>query len=305
MNFYQVAIDSLVDALDGALTSDEISELLEKPKTAEHGDIAFPVFSLAKQFRKAPNAIAAELVEKMDLDNFAKVEVVGPYINFFLTRPSLVNTVISTILTEQGAFGDQTTGAGRNVTIDMSSPNIAKPFSMGHLRSTVIGNVIANIYDKIGYKSVRINHLGDWGTQFGKLIVAYKKWGSEEAVAAEPIKELLKLYVQFHEEAENDPTLEEDGRLWFKKLENGDAEAEKLWKWFRDESLEEFNKIYALLGVSFDYETGESFFNDKMDEVTEILEAKKLLTVDRGATIVDLEKYDLNPALIRKSDGAS
>ena len=176
---------------------------------------------------------------------------------------------------------------------------------MGHLRSTVIGNAIANLEKKVGYEPIRINHLGDWGTQFGKLIEAYKLWGSEELVKADPIAELIKLYVRFHEEAELDPTLDDKGRAWFKKLEDGDPEAVRLWEWFRSESLKEFNRVYDLLGVTFDSYNGEAFYNDKMDVVVDMLEEANLLKVDNGATIVDLEKYDLPPALIKKSDGAT
>jgi arginyl-tRNA synthetase len=187
----------------------------------------------------------------------------------------------------------------------MSSPNIAKPMSMGHLRSTVIGNSLAQLSDKLGYNPIKINYLGDWGTQFGKLIVAFKKWGSEEAVRENPISELLKLYVQFHDEAENDSSLEDEGRAWFRKLEEDDAEAVRLWTWFRGESLKEFQKVYDMLGVTFDSYNGEAFFNDKMEPVIEELQEKNLLVSDQGADIVSLEKYDLNPALIRKSDGAT
>lgn len=187
----------------------------------------------------------------------------------------------------------------------MSSPNIAKPMSMGHLRSTVIGNALANIFAKVGYNPIRINHIGDWGTQFGKLITAYKKWGSEEDVRKEPIKELLRLYVKFHAVAEDDPSLLEEGRLWFKNLENGNEEAVELWTWFREESLNEFNKVYDRLNISFDSTNGEAFYNDKMGEVVDLLNSKNLLSSDQGAHIVDLEKYDLNPALIMKSDGAT
>ncbi|MDN6751481.1 MAG: arginine--tRNA ligase, partial [Staphylococcus equorum] len=192
-----------------------------------------------------------------------------------------------------------------NVPIDMSSPNIAKPISMGHLRSTVIGNSIALILQKVGYQPVKINHLGDWGTQFGKLIVAYKKWGVEEKVRNNPIEELLNLYVEFHEKAEEEPTLEEEGRAAFRKLENGDQEAVDLWKWFRSESLKEFDKIYDMLGITFDSYKGEAFYEDKMDEIVELLEEKHLLKEDRGAEIVDLSAYELNPALIKKRDGGT
>ena len=287
------------------LTEEQVFDLLENPKHADHGDVAFPAFSLAKVFRKAPQMIANELAEKINHSFIEKTETVGPYLNFFLNKNEISSAVLKEITTQKDTFGDASIGEGKNVPIDMSSPNIAKPISMGHLRSTVIGNALANIVEKVGYKPVKINHLGDWGTQFGKLIVAYKKWGNEADVKAEPIAQLLKLYVQFHEVAEEETELEDEAREWFKKLEDGDQEASELWKWFREESLKEFMKIYEMLDISFDSFNGEAFYNDKMDEVVELLEEKNLLTTDRGATIVDLEKYNLNPALIKKSDGAT
>ena len=222
-----------------------------------------------------------------------------------MNKGAISEKVLATVVKEKEHYGDANIGENRNVPIDLSSPNIAKPISMGHLRSTVIGNSIGFIMEKIGYNPIRINHLGDWGTQFGKLIVAYKKWGSEEAVKEQPINELLRLYVQFHEEVETQPELDDEARAWFKKLEDGDKEAVSLWQWFRDESMKEFNKIYDMLEVKFDSLNGEAFYNDKMDEVIELLEEKHLLKEDRGAEIVDLSAYDLNPALIRKSDGAT
>lgn len=305
MNERNVVATALHQALADYLTVDEILSLLEKPKSSQHGDVAFPVFTLAKVLRKAPQAIAADLVAEMPTDAFEKVEVVGPYINFFLDKSQVSQGVITQILTEEEHYGDVNIGEGRTIPIDMSSPNIAKPMSMGHLRSTVIGNSLANILTKINYLPIRINYIGDWGTQFGKLIVAYKKWGNEEAVRNAPIKELLRLYVDFHEEAEKHPELEDEGRFWFKKLEDGDAEATKLWKWFREESLKEFQRIYDILDIQFDSYNGESFYNDKMDQAVALLEEKNLLETNEGAEIVDLEKYNLNPALIRKSDGAT
>ncbi|EME8127132.1 arginine--tRNA ligase [Enterococcus faecium] len=287
------------------LTLEQVEQLLENPKSAEHGDVAFPAFSLAKVYRKAPQQIAADLAEKIDSANFEKIEVVGPYLNFFMNKELISKKVLQTVVKEKEHYGDSNIGNQGTVPIDMSSPNIAKPISMGHLRSTVIGNSIGFIMEKIGYQPIRINHLGDWGTQFGKLIVAYKKWGSEEAVKAEPINELLRLYVQFHEVAETEPELNEEARAWFKRLEEGDEEASQLWQWFRDESMKEFNKIYDLLEVQFDSLNGEAFYNDKMDEIVELLEEKHLLNEDKGAEIVDLSAYDLNPALIKKSDGAT
>ncbi|KWY08487.1 arginyl-tRNA synthetase [Enterococcus faecium] len=305
MNNKDLVAKAVYDAVKDDLTLEQVEQLLENPKSAEHGDVAFPAFSLAKVYRKAPQQIAADLAEKIDSVNFEKIEVVGPYLNFFMNKELISKKVLQTVVKEKEHYGDSNIGNQGTVPIDMSSPNIAKPISMGHLRSTVIGNSIGFIMEKIGYQPIRINHLGDWGTQFGKLIVAYKKWGTEEAVKAEPINELLRLYVQFHEVAETEPELNEEARAWFKRLEEGDKEAIQLWQWFRDESMKEFNKIYDLLEVRFDSLNGEAFYNDKMDEIVKLLEEKHLLNEDKGAEIVDLSAYDLNPALIKKSDGAT
>ena len=288
-----------------SLEADQIFALLEKPKSSEMGDIAFPAFSLAKVERKAPQAIASEIAEKIDTTGFEKVVATGPYINFFLDKAAISNDILRAVISEKADYGQQDIGHGQNVTLDMSSPNIAKPFSVGHLRSTVIADALGHIYSKLGYKAIRINHLGDWGKQFGMLIVAYKLWGDKEAIEANPIDELLKLYVRINAEADENPELDEQARQWFKKLEDGDQEAWKLWQWFRDESLVEFNRIYDKLDVSFDYFHGEAFYNDKMDEGIQILEDKNLLQESKGAQIVNLEKYDLPPALIKKSDGAT
>lgn len=305
MNNKDLVAKAVYDAVKDDLTLEQVEQLLENPKSAEHGDVAFPAFLLAKVYRKAPQQIAADLAEKIDSANFEKIEVVGPYLNFFMNKELISKKVLQTVVKEKEHYGDSNIGNQGTVPIDMSSPNIAKPISMGHLRSTVIGNSIGFIMEKIGYQPIRINHLGDWGTQFGKLIVAYKKWGTEEAVKAEPINELLRLYVQFHEVAETEPELNEEARAWFKRLEEGDEEAIQLWQWFRDESMKEFNKIYDLLEVRFDSLNGEAFYNDKMDEIVKLLEEKHLLNEDKGAEIVDLSAYDLNPALIKKSDGAT
>ncbi|HGF7732043.1 TPA: arginine--tRNA ligase [Enterococcus faecium] len=305
MNNKDLVAKAVYDAVKDDLTLEQVEQLLENPKSAEHGDVAFPAFSLAKVYRKAPQQIAADLAEKIDSANFEKIEVVGPYLNFFMNKELISKKVLQTVVKEKEHYGDSNIGNQGTVPIDMSSPNIAKPISMGHLRSTVIGNSIGFIMEKIGYQPIRINHLGDWGTQFGKLIVAYKKWGTEEAVKAEPINELLRLYVQFHEVAETEPELNEEARAWFKRLEEGDEEAIQLWQWFRDESMKEFNKIYDLLEVRFDSLNGEAFYNDKMDEIVKLLEEKHLLNEDKGAEIVDLSAHDLNPALIKKSDGAT
>ena len=304
MNHKELIASELAKVIEG-LDQETILNLLEQPKSSDLGDIAFPAFSLAKIERKAPQAIAADIAEKIDASHFEKVVATGPYVNFFLDKSQISDQVIKSVIEAGADYGQQEEGQGANVTIDLSSPNIAKPFSVGHLRSTVIGDALSNIFRKMGYNTIKINHLGDWGKQFGLLMVAYKKWGSKEAVEANPIDELLKLYVRINAEIENDPALDEEGRLWFKKLEDGDPEATELWQWFRDESLVEFNRIYKLLGVEFDSLNGEAFYNDKMDEAVQILEDKGLLKESKGASIVDLDDVNLPPAMIKKSDGAT
>ena len=304
MNHKELIASELAKVIEG-LDQETILNLLEQPKSSDLGDIAFPAFSLAKIERKAPQAIAADIAEKIDASHFEKVVATGPYVNFFLDKSQISDQVIKSVIQAGADYGQQEEGQGANVTIDLSSPNIAKPFSVGHLRSTVIGDAISNIYKKMGYNTIKINHLGDWGKQFGLLMVAYKKWGSKEAVEANPIDELLKLYVRINAEIENDPALDDEGRIWFKKLEDGDPEATELWQWFRDESLVEFNRIYKLLGVEFDSLNGEAFYNDKMDEAVQILEEKGLLKESKGASIVELDDVNLPPAMIKKSDGAT
>ena len=304
MDNKQLIASELAKVID-SLDQSAISNLLEQPKSSDLGDIAFPAFSLAKVERKAPQAIAADIAEKIDPSHFEKVVATGPYVNFFLNKAKISDQVIKEVNKEGADYGQQNEGQGGNITIDLSSPNIAKPFSVGHLRSTVIGDALSNIFRKMGYNTIKINHLGDWGKQFGLLMVAYKKWGNKEAVEANPIDELLQLYVRINAEIENDPALDEEGRLWFKKLEDGDPEATELWQWFRDESLVEFNRIYELLGVEFDSLNGEAFYNDKMDEAVKILEDKGLLKESKGASIVDLDDVNLPPAMIKKSDGAT
>ena len=304
MNNKELIASELAKVID-SLDQDAILNLLEQPKSSDLGDIAFPAFSLAKVERKAPQAIAADIAEKIDQSAFEKVVATGPYVNFFLDKSKISDQVIKSVIEAGADYGQQDEGKGQNITIDLSSPNIAKPFSVGHLRSTVIGDALSNIFRKMGYNTIKINHLGDWGKQFGLLMVAYKKWGSKEAVEANPIDELLKLYVRINAEIENDPELDEEGRKWFKKLEDGDPEATELWQWFRDESLVEFNRIYKLLGVEFDSLNGEAFYNDKMDEGVQILEDKGLLKESKGASIVEFDDVNLPPAMIKKSDGAT
>ncbi|ULT57266.1 arginine--tRNA ligase [Neobacillus drentensis] len=305
MNYKNELASILNGLLDQEISTAQLEILIEKPKNPDHGDLAFPCFTLAKIKRKSPNVIANELSEQIKSPAFDKVEVAGGYINIFLNKKLVSEKLINQVITEKGQFGALDFGKGGTVTIDMSSPNIAKPFSMGHLRSTVIGNALAHIAAKCGYKPFKINHLGDWGTQFGKLITAYKLWGEEEKVKQNPIKELLSLYIKFHEEAEGDKSLEDEGRSWFKKLEDGNEEAQKLWQWFRDESLKEFSRIYDLMNVEFDSFAGEAFYNDKMDRIVNLLEEKQLLVESDQAMVVDLTEEQLPPCLIKKSDGAT
>ena len=301
MDFKQKVVDLVSEQVD--LPKEKVAMLIERPKNAKMGDYAFPAFALAKIEHKNPAIIAQEIAEKISDDSFSSIQAVGPYVNFAINHEKLVKATLSDVLTEKEHYGDQELGHG-NVPIDMSSPNIAKPMSMGHLRSTVIGNSIAKTMKKVGYTPIKINYLGDYGTQFGKLIAAYKHWGSEEEVKNDPIMNLFHYYVRFHKEAEENPELEEEGRGWFKKLEEGDPEATKLWKWFREVSLADFNRIYKELGVEFDSYNGEAFFNDKMQPVIDELKDKNLLHESQGAQVVDMGE-DENPAIIVKSDGTS
>jgi arginyl-tRNA synthetase len=308
MDYVKLYAEVLAAGLEGVLTSSEIERIIEKPKFLNQGDLAFPCFQLAKTMRKPPVEIAKELSARLQSsidDSMERFEAAGGYVNVFLNKPKVTKELFIEIGQKKDHYGDLDLGENQIVTIDLSSPNIAKPFSMGHLRSTVIGNSLSLIYEKAGYKTVKINHLGDWGTQFGKLITAYKLWGTEEKVKKNPIQELLALYIKFHDEAESQPELEQEGRNWFRRLENGDAEALELWKWFKDESLKEFKKIYDLMGIEFDSYAGEAFYNDKMDSIVEMLKDKELLINSDGAQVVSLEDHELPPCLIKKSDGAT
>ena len=306
MQDFKVAVATCLKEHIEELTLEEITALIEVPPNKDMGDFAFPCFKLAKVFRKAPNMIAAELSEKIEAKGvISNVTPLGGYINFFVNKSQLAETVIKDVLTKKEKYGHSNLGKDKTIVIDFSSPNIAKPFHIGHIRTTVIGNALYKIYDSQGYNTVRINHLGDYGTQFGKLIVAFKLWGNKEAVEANPIPELLKLYIQFHDEAERHPEMEDEARAWFTKLENGDKEAKELWQWFRDESLKEFARVYDLLDIQFDSYNGESFYSDKMDRVIDIIKDKGLLQESQGTNIVDLEEYNMPPALITKNDGST
>lgn len=288
------------------LSLEDTLNTVEIPGNKAMGDFAFPCFRLAKVFRKAPPMIAQEVAEKLDKPAFIdNIQVVGAYINFFVKKGIYAQEILSKVLAEKENYGKSDIGAGKTVVIDYSSPNIAKPFHVGHLRSTVIGNAIYKIYEALGYNCEGVNHLGDWGTQFGKLIVAYHNWGSKEAVENQGIQELMRIYVKFHDEAEKNPALDDEARLWFVKMQEGDEEALTLWKWFYDISIKEFERVYKMLGVKFDAYTGESFYNDKMAPVVEELKAKNILKESEGAMIVDLEHKNMAPCLIIRKDGGT
>ncbi len=285
---------------------EELVKAIEVPPQAEFGDFAFPCHGLAKVMRKNPAQIAAELASSMVVGNgLKKVQAVAGYVNFWVDRARAAHEVLKKIFGEGESYGASKLGDGKTIAIDYSSPNIAKHFGVGHLRSTAIGHSLYRIYRKLGYKTVGINHLGDWGTQFGQLIAAFKKWGSEEKLSEDPITHLFELYVRFNKEAKENQAFAEEGRFWFKKLEDGDADTRKLWQHFKDLSLKEFERIYAALEISFDYYWGESFYNDKIERVIKLLEEKKLSALSEGALVVDLSSFNMPPLLLRKKDEAT
>ncbi len=287
------------------LSQAEVSNLLEVPPQPEMGDFAFPCFRLAQKFRKSPAAIATDLMGKLD-DNtlFERVSSDGPYLNLVIARSLLAMEILTKIHQDKDNFGSSDQGKGKTVVIDFSSPNIAKPFSVGHLRSTVIGHSLYRLYSNLGYKVVGINHLGDWGTQFGKLITAFKKWGQAEELQDDPIGHFFHLYVRFHAEAEKNSQLEEEARFWFRELEKGNEEALLLWQEFRDLSLREFKRIYDFLGIKFDNYQGESFYNERLTETIAEIKSTGITRESQGALIVDVGA-DMPPCLLQKTDGAT
>lgn len=292
------------------MTEEEIGELLETPRDAAMWDLSFPCFTLAKKRKAPPVGIARELEERLHArgitgSGLIKVSSQAGYVNFSLDHAAVAEAILPGILESGERYGAGGDGEGKTVVIDFSSPNIAKPFHVGHLRSTVIGSSLYRIFSHLGYRCVGINHLGDWGTQFGKLITAYLRWGTVSRLEEAAIDELMALYVRFHEEAKEIPALEDEARSWFAKMEQGDPEALGLWKKFIDVSMAEFQKIYDRLGVRFDFVTGESFYNNYMDDVVKELREKRLLEEDEGAWLVRLEEYGMPPALILKKDGSS
>ncbi|MDU1855899.1 MAG: arginine--tRNA ligase, partial [Clostridium baratii] len=287
------------------LEIEDIKKLIEIPPKSDMGDFAFPCFQLARVMRKAPNMIAEELASKLNKEGFERIENLGPYVNFFVDKEAFTKNAIETVLTEGEDYGKSNIGEGKTVCVEYSSPNIAKPFHVGHLFSTSIGNSLYKLFKEEGYDVVGINHLGDWGTQFGKLISAYNRWVDEEALEKDAISELLRIYVKFHDEAEKDPSLVDEGRMHFKRLEEGAEEETALWKRFRELSLKEFNRVYDLLGIKFDSLAGEAFYNDKMQVVIDELKEKNLLTESNGAQVVMLDEYNMPPCIVLKGDGAT
>ncbi|MBO1263894.1 arginine--tRNA ligase [Proteiniclasticum sp. SCR006] len=303
MDYKKLIADSISSALE--IEAEDVLRSIEIPPKQEMGDFAFPCFQLAKTLRKAPNMIAVDLKEKLDIPEIERVEVMGPYVNFFLNKSIYLEGVVKKVLEEQADYGSSESGEGKTVIVEYSSPNIAKPFHVGHLFTTVIGNSLSRIFKFQGFHTERINHLGDWGTQFGKLISGYERWVDKEKLQKSPIEELNRIYVKFHEEAEKDPSLDDEARQHFKNLEDGKEYEYNLWKEFRELSLMVFERVYRELGVEFDSYAGESFYGDKMDEVVDILEEKGILTESNGAKVVMLDDYNMPPTIIKKADGAT
>lgn len=306
IKFKDIVVDTIFN-LDINLSKNEIKELIETPPNPEMGDYSFPCFKLSKELRKAPNIIAQELVNRINIEDsvFFEITNVGPYINFFIKPIEYFSNVFSEMILRKYDYGSSKNNLDKTIVIDYSSTNIAKPFHIGHIRSTLIGNVIKNIYKFLGYKTIGVNHLGDYGTQFGKIIAAYKLWGNDEQINADPINQLLKLYVDFNNLCKTDENMLETARNYFNRLENGDEESVKLWNWFKDISLLEFQKVYDKLKVEFDSYRGEAYHSQFINDVVKELEEKKLLTESDGCKIVNLDKYNLPPALILKSNSSS
>ena len=305
INFKEKVRDALSTVIEG-LSKEEIENLIETPPSFDMGDYAFPVFRLAKTYKKAPNLIAEEIKEKLSHNEyFDKVENAGPYVNFFICKEKLLETVYKEIEEKGDMYGSSDMGKGKNVIVEFSSPNIAKPMHIGHIRSTVIGNALYHIFKHLGYNTIAINHLGDYGTQFGMLIAAYKLWGDREAIEKNPIDELLDLYVRYNKLQELDPAARDTARDWFKKLEQGDEEATEIWTWMKKLSIVEFEKVYDMLGIKYDSYKGEAFYSDKMPAVIEEIKEKNIGKMDDGAYIVDLKPYGLTPLIIVKSNGTT
>jgi arginyl-tRNA synthetase len=293
---------------NGAFSGEEILPLIGEPPSRDMGDYSFPCFKLAKSLKMGPSQIASALrgiIEPRLPDLLEKVQDSGGYLNFFENRKAYASFVLSAVESAGESYGRSSIGEGKVVLVEYSSPNIAKHFHVGHLGTTIIGHALYNIFKHLGYTTIGLNFLGDWGTQFGKLITAYKKWGDKETIEEKEIDGLTEIYVKFHEEAAREPSLNDEARAWLLKMQNGDEEALSLWRWFNDLSMKEYQRIYKRLGISFDSYRGESYYNDKLDEVVEKLREKNLLTKSNGAMIVDLSEWKMPPCLVLRSDGGS
>ncbi len=298
-------LKQLIENIVSDLYSIDVSVVIERPKNSDMGDIAIPMFMLAKQLKKSPVEIANQVASKIVDNKISDVNVVNGFINLKLDKMFYSKQVITNVLKNKSSYGSGSSRKDKTVIVEYSSPNIAKPFHIGHIRSTIIGAALFRAFDKRGYNAVGINHLGDYGTQFGKLIVAIKKWGDRLVIEKDPINELLKLYIKFHKQAKLDLNLEDQAREWFTKLENGNDEAYELWEWIREVSLIDFNRVYDMLNIKYDSLAGESFYSDKMPEILEEMRSKNVLVKDDGAEIVCLEDYGMPNALITKRDGST
>ena len=305
MKDFKEIIAKKLEGGDIGLNSEEIKNLIEIPPQENMGDYSFPCFQLAKTLRKNPAQIAGELVDSLEIEEFSEIKNIGPYINFFLNREKFQNEVVNTILDKKDDFGKSDMGKGKTVVIDFSSVNIAKPFHIGHIRSTVIGDALRNIHEFLGYNTIATNYIGDYGTQFGTMIAAYKLWGDDDKLNAHPIQELLNLYVRYNTEASENEEMMDVARKEFKKLEEGEEEATRLWSWFKEISFKEFDRVYKLLDIDFDNYNGESYHSEYIPEVIEELKEKNLLVESDGAQIIDLSQFDLPPSIIIKSNGSS
>ena len=290
---------------DAGLTDEQIAAALEVPPDTAMGDYAFPCFKLSKALHKSPMMISDALAAAISADYLARVESVKGYLNFFIDRATYAEKVLDAVLAEGDHYGSDDSGVGKTVVLDYSSINIAKRFHIGHLSSTMIGNALYKLHKFFGYEAVGVNHLGDWGTQFGKMIAAYKRWGDKETVEKGGVDEMTKLYVRFNTEAKENPSLDDEGRAWFKAIEDGNEEALEIFNWFKTVTLQDAERVYEVLGVKFDSYAGESFYNDKMEPIVAELREKGLLKEDQGAQIVDLEPWGMPPAIILRSDGAT
>ena len=305
MKDYKEIISKKLEEKDIGLSSEEIYKLIEIPPQEKMGDYSFPCFQLAKTLRKNPALIATEMANTLELEDFAEIKNVGPYINFFLDRKKFENEVINTIIDRKENFGKSDIGKGKTAIVEFSAVNIAKPFHIGHIRSTVIGDALRNIHEFLGYNTIATNYIGDYGTQFGTMIAAYKLWGDDDKINANPIQELLDLYVRYNTEASENEEMMDAAREEFKNLEEGEEEATRLWSWFKEISFNEFDRVYNLLDIDFDNYKGEAYYSKYMPEILEELKEKNLLVESDGAQIIDLSDFDLPPSIIIKSNGSS